>query len=163
MIEIIGGGALAYIIYSATVGLLPGIMLKPLLLLYPKGSDRPEEILGELYALPLRKRLPWAFWQVEVALFEGTFERIRARRRARANMPAHGDRRLTSWTVKSGPDGLIAAVEVRRPWGAEVKSLDITGRITISSLDEDRNVIDVRVVRADPDVAEAVARHRKSF
>jgi hypothetical protein len=64
-------------------GFLPGFLLRPFLWIYPKGSDRPEEILGELYALPYRKRILWAFQHIEVAVFEGGKQRRLERMQAR--------------------------------------------------------------------------------
>jgi hypothetical protein len=80
--------ALGGLLYSAGVGFIPGFMLRPFLWIYPKGSDRPEEILGELYSLPFRKRIAWAFQQMEVAVFEGGKQRHHDRRLRRENQQA---------------------------------------------------------------------------
>lgn len=65
---------------------LPGVVLRLLICLYPKGHPRRTELLGELYSMPQWRR-PWfVAQQFETALFEGLPTRIsrsieRARRR----------------------------------------------------------------------------------
>lgn len=61
-------------------GFAPGALLRLIVLLYPRGNLRRRELIGELYAVPRIERPFWVIEQLEVALFEGFFPRIRAYR-----------------------------------------------------------------------------------
>lgn len=66
-------------------GFAPGVVLRLIVLFYPRGHPRRRELLGELYAVPRIERPFWVAEQLEVALFEGLRDRARAwfrRRRA---------------------------------------------------------------------------------
>jgi hypothetical protein len=63
-------------------GFLPGLVLRLVVLLYPKGHPRRGELIGELYARPRWER-PWfVAEQLEVALSEGLPTRVRPIARA---------------------------------------------------------------------------------
>ena len=61
-------------------GFAPGVALRLIVLFYPRGNPRRQELLGELYAVPTIERPFWVAAQLEVALFEGLGTRFRARR-----------------------------------------------------------------------------------
>jgi hypothetical protein len=57
-------------------GFFPGLVLRLLVRLYPKGNPRRMELLGELYAKPQWRR-PWfVAQQLETALSEGVPTRV---------------------------------------------------------------------------------------
>lgn len=66
-------------------GFAPGVVLRLIVLFYPRGHPRRRELLGELYAVPRIERPFWVAEQLEVALFEGLRGRVGAwfRRRRR--------------------------------------------------------------------------------
>jgi hypothetical protein len=57
-------------------GLLPGVCLRLIVLLYPKDSDVRRELIGELYNIPRLVRPFWVAEQLETAVFEGRLRRI---------------------------------------------------------------------------------------
>jgi hypothetical protein len=59
-------------------GFAPGVALRLIVLLYPRGNPRRRELLGELYAVPTIERPFWVAAQLELALFEGLRTRFRA-------------------------------------------------------------------------------------
>jgi hypothetical protein len=61
-------------------GTAPGLVLRFLVLAYPKGHPRRRELVAQLYTIPRGMRPLWVAEQVEVALFEGVPHRWRARR-----------------------------------------------------------------------------------
>lgn len=62
-------------------GLAPGIVLRLILLIYPRAHPRRRELLAELYAVPMIVRPFWVAQQLEVAFFEGVPDRWAARHR----------------------------------------------------------------------------------
>src|SRR5690348_6208017 len=64
-------------------GFAPGVALRLIVLLYPRGNLRRRELLGELYAVPRIERPFWVAEQLEVALFEGLRDRLTAWRAKR--------------------------------------------------------------------------------
>jgi hypothetical protein len=52
-------------------GFAPGVVLRLIVLFYPRGNLRRQELLSELYAVPRIERPFWVAEQLEVALFEG--------------------------------------------------------------------------------------------
>jgi hypothetical protein len=72
---------------GATFGLLPGLMLRLIVLLYPKGHPRREELFGELYDPDMGRfeRFEWVFQQLETAFREGPASRKHARSARRAS------------------------------------------------------------------------------
>jgi hypothetical protein len=61
-------------------GFAPGFILRILVHLYPRASTRRRELIAELYCVRRIERPLWVAEQVEVALFEGLQERVRARK-----------------------------------------------------------------------------------
>jgi hypothetical protein len=58
-------------------GFGPGVVLRTVLLIYPKSHPRRRELIGELYACPRWDRPLWVAEQFEVAIFEGLSHRRR--------------------------------------------------------------------------------------
>lgn len=90
-------------IFGLTFGLAPGLLLRVIVLLYPKGDPRRTELLAELYDENGKRayldRVVWVFEQLELALCEGLRLRAglarKARRRRRADrreIADHGER-----------------------------------------------------------------------
>ena len=59
-------------------GFAPGVVLRLIMLCYRRGNPRRQELLSELYAVPRIERPFWVAEQLEVALFEGLRDRLRA-------------------------------------------------------------------------------------
>ena len=59
-------------------GFAPGVVLRLIVLFYRRDNPRRQELLGELYAVPRIERPFWVAEQLEVALFEGLRDRLRA-------------------------------------------------------------------------------------
>jgi hypothetical protein len=59
-------------------GFAPGAVMRLIVLFYRRGNPRRQELLGELYAVPRIERPFWVVEQLEVALFEGLRDRIKA-------------------------------------------------------------------------------------
>jgi hypothetical protein len=68
------GLLLAILVY----GFLPGFCLRLIVLAYPRGDPRRDELIAELYAVPRVGRPFWVAQQLEVALFEGLGHRVSA-------------------------------------------------------------------------------------
>lgn len=64
-------------------GFAPGLVLRLIVLAFPRDDPRREELLGELHAVPRFERPFWVADQLEVALFEGVHGRFAARRAKR--------------------------------------------------------------------------------
>jgi tetratricopeptide (TPR) repeat protein len=64
-------------------GLVPGVALRLMVLLYPKDDPRRRELVAELYTLDRMRRMEWVFQQLETALFEGLSRRLAQRRERR--------------------------------------------------------------------------------
>jgi hypothetical protein len=82
---------ISLLVFGATFGLLPGVILRLLVLLYPKSDPRRRELFAELYAPEMGRleRFEWVFMQLETALRDGLASR-RDVRRARRQLPATG-------------------------------------------------------------------------
>jgi hypothetical protein len=52
-------------------GVAPDLVLRLVLLAYPKGHPRREELVGELYAMTIAARPMWVAQQFETAVFDG--------------------------------------------------------------------------------------------
>jgi hypothetical protein len=57
-------------------GFAPGVFLRLIVLAFRRDDPRRSELLAELRAVPRWERPMWVFEQLEVALFEGVFERV---------------------------------------------------------------------------------------
>lgn len=62
-------------------GIFPGLLLRLIVLIYPKGHPRRHELIAELYAVPWHERLLFVAQQLETAACEGIPERVSRRRR----------------------------------------------------------------------------------
>jgi tetratricopeptide (TPR) repeat protein len=65
---------------AAVFGLFPGLVLRLIVLLYPKDDSRRRELVAELYTLDRMQRIEWVFQQLETGLFEGLSRRLAQRR-----------------------------------------------------------------------------------
>ena len=74
-------------------GFAPGAVLRLIVLLYRRGNPRRLELLGELYAVPRIERPFWVAEQLEVALFEGFRDRLKAWRDRRIPLTPATDQR----------------------------------------------------------------------
>jgi diguanylate cyclase (GGDEF)-like protein len=59
-------------------GFAPGFVLRLIVLAYPHGDPRRDELVAEVYAVPRIQRPLWVAQQLEVALFEGLGNRVSA-------------------------------------------------------------------------------------
>jgi hypothetical protein len=85
---LLGGSAwwivpVSLLVFGATFGLLPGLMLRLLVRLYPKNDPRRRELFAELYGPKMTRlnRFEWVFQQLETALRDGLASRRELRRR----------------------------------------------------------------------------------
>jgi hypothetical protein len=68
-------------------GVAPGLVLRSILLVYPKAHPRRRELLGELYKLPHWARPLFVAEQVELMLAEGLPARLQLVRARHAEQP----------------------------------------------------------------------------
>lgn len=66
----------ALLIGLLVFGFAPGAILRMIVLAFPPEDPRRRELLAELHAVPRIERPFWVVEQLEVALFEGLWERI---------------------------------------------------------------------------------------
>ncbi len=66
------------------LGLVPGPVLRCLVMLYPAEDARRAELLAELHAVPSAYRPYWVIAQIETALLDGLPARLRSRRSRRS-------------------------------------------------------------------------------
>ena len=85
------------VVALAVFGFLPGVCLRLIVLAYPTGDPRRDELIAELYVVPRIWRPFWVAEQIEVALFEGLPHRVSAARRRLAT------RRVANTRDDSGP------------------------------------------------------------
>jgi hypothetical protein len=57
-------------------GFAPGALLRVIVLAFERDDPRRAELLAEIHAVPRLERPFWVFEQLEVALFEGVWERV---------------------------------------------------------------------------------------
>jgi hypothetical protein len=67
-----------FLIVLVVFGFAPGAVLRLIVLAFRRGDPRRRELLAELHAVPRIERPLWVAEQLEVALFEGIGERVRA-------------------------------------------------------------------------------------
>jgi Uncharacterized protein conserved in bacteria (DUF2314) len=65
-----------FLISLLVFGFAPGAVLRLLVLAFHRDDPRRREMLAELYRVPRLERPYWVFEQLEVALFEGVWERL---------------------------------------------------------------------------------------
>jgi hypothetical protein len=65
-----------FLIALLVFGFAPGALLRLIVLAFHRDDPRRSELLAELHAVPRLARPFWVFEQLEVALFEGIWERV---------------------------------------------------------------------------------------
>lgn len=79
-------------------GTAPGLVLRLVVLAYPKDHPRRQELIAELYSVPRSERPVWVAEKVEVACCEGLPLRWRERRaNRRANRPSAAKHKIAKW------------------------------------------------------------------
>jgi hypothetical protein len=96
------------LVFGATFGLLPGLVLRLLVRLYPKDDPRRRELFAELYGPKMTRfrRFEWVFQQLETALRDGLSARHELRRR-RARLAA-ARQRLVEYVNRAHGVNLVA-------------------------------------------------------
>jgi hypothetical protein len=101
----------AFLVALLVFGFAPGALLRLFVLAFRRDDPRRRELLSELHAVPRLERPFWVFEQLEVALFEGLWQRV-AGRTVRYFAPFLLLRRTSGrWAVVC-PQGHIAAKSV---------------------------------------------------
>jgi Uncharacterized protein conserved in bacteria (DUF2314) len=85
-----------FLISLLVFGFAPGAVLRLIVLAFRRGDPRRREMLAELYRVPRLERPYWVFEQLEVALFEGIWERL---------LWAGAGRIYDRWHLNPDPDG----------------------------------------------------------
>jgi hypothetical protein len=65
-----------FLVALLVFGFAPGALLRLIVLAFHRDDPRRRELLAELHAVPRWERPFWVFEQLEVALFEGIWERV---------------------------------------------------------------------------------------
>jgi hypothetical protein len=65
-----------FLVALLVFGFAPGAVLRLIVLAFDRDDPRRDELLAELHAVPRWERPFWVFEQLEVALFEGIWERL---------------------------------------------------------------------------------------
>jgi Uncharacterized protein conserved in bacteria (DUF2314) len=65
-----------FLVALLVFGFAPGAVLRLIVLVFDRDDPRRDELLAELHAVPRWDRPFWVFEQLEVALFEGIWERL---------------------------------------------------------------------------------------
>ena len=65
-----------FVVSLLVFGFAPGAVLRLIVLAFRRDDPRRREMLAELYRVPRLERPYWVFEQLEVALFEGVWERL---------------------------------------------------------------------------------------
>jgi Uncharacterized protein conserved in bacteria (DUF2314) len=65
-----------FLVILLVFGFAPGAVLRLIVLAFHRDDPRRRELLGELHGVPRWERPFWVFDQLEVALFEGIWERV---------------------------------------------------------------------------------------
>ncbi len=65
-----------FLVALVVFGFAPGALLRLIVLAFPRDDPRRRELLAELHAVPRLERPFWVIEQLEVALFEGVWERV---------------------------------------------------------------------------------------
>jgi hypothetical protein len=119
---LIGGGAwwvvpISLLLFGATFGLIPGLMLRLIVLLYPKDDQRRQELFAELYAPEMGRmtRFEWVFQQLETALREGLANRRAARRATRERVEEEFVDRLEHFSMYGSTEEVRAFLAASEP------------------------------------------------
>ncbi|GAA2685867.1 DUF2314 domain-containing protein [Nonomuraea recticatena] len=83
----------ALVVALAVFGFAPRLLLRLIVLAFPRDDPRRQELLAELSAVPRVERPFWVCEQIEVALIEGVWERL---------MWAATGRIIDRWNLGSG-------------------------------------------------------------
>lgn len=65
-----------FILVLVVYGMCPQLVLRALVLVYPKGDPRRRELLAELYEVPRISRPFWVMENIETAFFDGLVPRV---------------------------------------------------------------------------------------
>jgi hypothetical protein len=65
-----------FLVSLLVFGFAPGAVLRLIVLAFHRDDPRRSEMLAELYRVPRLERPYWVMQQLEVALFEGVWERV---------------------------------------------------------------------------------------
>ena len=83
-VELLQTAGLGLVLLSILVfGVAPGLVLRTLVLIYPKDDPRRRDLVADLYDVPFLERPLFVGQQVETVLFEGVPQRLRSVTRAR--------------------------------------------------------------------------------
>lgn len=66
-----------FLIALVVFGFAPGVLLRMIVLCFPRDHPRRRELLAELRAVPRIERPFWVLEQLELAIFEGLWLRVR--------------------------------------------------------------------------------------
>jgi hypothetical protein len=123
------------LIFGATFGLIPGLLLRVIVLIYPKDDPRRQELFGELYAPDMGRfeRYVWVFQQLETALRDGLQARRDVRRRRKEGrklrwIDAH--ERLTAHALS--PVGALTATPPTAAWPPTSERVHSRRRLLVS-------------------------------
>jgi hypothetical protein len=108
---------LTAVVFGLTFGLAPGLLLRVIVLMYPKDDPRRTELLAELYSEEGKRayldRVVWVFEQLELALCEGL--RLRAAHSRTARRRRRADRKeIADHKVRITPEAYDWAQTVAR-------------------------------------------------
>jgi hypothetical protein len=130
-------GLASVAIVFATV---PGLLLRLIVLLWPKGHPRRAELMGEFYALGLHRRIVFVFEMLEAGLFDGLAARFvrldsgrevpppSVARHAELWQPPRKRSRTKRWLYKAA---LWSLVRVRKWWRVGIGALVLVALTTI--------------------------------
>lgn len=65
-----------FLLFLLVFGVMPGVVLRIIVLAHPRDSGRRKELIAELYAVPRVQRPLWVAEQLELALTEGLVGRL---------------------------------------------------------------------------------------
>jgi hypothetical protein len=66
----------SFLLFLLVFGVMPGVVLRIIVLAHPRDTGRRKELIAELYAVPRVQRPLWVAEQLELALTEGLGERL---------------------------------------------------------------------------------------
>jgi Uncharacterized protein conserved in bacteria (DUF2314) len=125
-----------FIVALIAFGFAPGAVLRLICLAFWPDDPRREELRAELHAVPRLERPFWVLEQLEVALFEGVFERLRW---------AATGRIIHRWRLGSGVERNRAYPESFPIPSEEMKRLIVPGMVVKDGSGE-RMWVDVTAV-----------------
>lgn len=125
-----------FVVALFVFGFAPRTVLRVLLLAFPRGDVRREELRAELDAVPRAERPFWVLEQLEVALFEGIPTQIRrAIARRRDQDPQDGPEPETTDRGDGARSGFASVSEGRpRVWGTISEDGSVRGTLPEAEL-----------------------------